>query len=304
MLALPLVGLQLAQMTMGVTDTVMLGWLGPRELAGGALGTQAIFLPYIFGVGFSQAAMPLAAAAQGAGDEAGLRRAVRMGLWVLALYSALVQFPLWHAERILRAAGRSPGSPALAGGYARVAMWSMLPALVITGIRAFLTVVGHAYLLLAVIIVGAVVNGVLNYLLIFGHHGFPAMGVPGSALATTIANLAMATLLLAYAALAPALRRYHILARLWRAGLGRLPRDRAPRLADRGDDHRRGRALRHRRADDGLARRRAAGGARHRHPARERRLHDPARPRQRRDRAGRDRVRPRRPRGPGGAPRP
>ena len=34
-LALPLIGLQLAQMTMGVTDTVMLGWLGPRELAGG-----------------------------------------------------------------------------------------------------------------------------------------------------------------------------------------------------------------------------------------------------------------------------
>ena len=70
-LALPLIGLQLAQMTMGVTDTVMLGWLGPRELAGGALGTQAIFLPYIFGVGFAQAVMPLAAAAQGAGDEAG-----------------------------------------------------------------------------------------------------------------------------------------------------------------------------------------------------------------------------------------
>ena len=62
-LALPLVGLQLAQMMMGVTDTVMLGWLGARELAGGMLGTQAIFLPYIFGVGFSQAVMPLAAAA-------------------------------------------------------------------------------------------------------------------------------------------------------------------------------------------------------------------------------------------------
>ena len=57
-----------------------------------------------------------------------------MGLWVLALYSALVQFPLWHAERILRAAGQEPEIAALAGGYVRVAMWSMLPALVITGI--------------------------------------------------------------------------------------------------------------------------------------------------------------------------
>ncbi|HYI81924.1 MAG TPA: MATE family efflux transporter, partial [Acetobacteraceae bacterium] len=160
-LALPLVGLQLAQMTMGVTDTVMLGWVGPRELAGGMLGTQAIFLPYIFGVGFSQAALPLAAAAQGAGDETGVRRAVRMGLWVLAIYSALVQLPLWHVERLLLAAGQEPEVAALAESYVRIAMWSMLPALVVTGIRAFLTVVGHAYLLLAVIVAGALVNAAL-----------------------------------------------------------------------------------------------------------------------------------------------
>lgn len=215
-LALPLVGLQLAQMTMGVTDTVMLGWLGARELAGGMLGTQAIFLPYIFGVGFSQAVMPLAAAAQGAGDEAGVRRSVRMGLWVLAIYSALVLLQLWHVERLLLAAGQDPAIAALAASYVHIAMWSILPALAITGIRAFLTVVGHAYLLLAVIASGAVLNALLNYLLIFGHGGFPAMGVPGSALATTLANVAMATFLLGYAVLAPALRRYAVLSRLWR----------------------------------------------------------------------------------------
>jgi MATE family multidrug resistance protein len=215
-LALPLIGLQLAQMAMGVTDTIMLGWLGPRELAGGMLGTQAIFLPYIFGVGFSQAVMPLAAAAHGAGDAKGVRRAVRMGLWVLAIYSLMVQLPLWHAERILLAAGQEPAIAALAGSYVRVAMWSILPALVITGIRAFLTVVGHAYLLLAVIVAGALVNGLLNYLLIFGNYGFPALGVPGAAVATSIANLAMAALLVAYAVLAPALRPYAVLARLWR----------------------------------------------------------------------------------------
>ncbi len=215
-LALPLIGLQLAQMTMGVTDTVMLGWLGARELAGSMLGTQSIFLLYIFGVGFSQAAMPLAAAAEGGGDIAGVRRSVRMGLWVLALYSAIVMLPLWHAERVLILLGQEPDLAALAGDYVRVAMWSMLPALVITGMRAFLSVVGHAYLLLAVIATGAVVNGGLNYLLIFGHYGFPALGVVGAAVATSIANLAMALALVAYGAMAPALARYELLARFWR----------------------------------------------------------------------------------------
>ena len=56
----------------------------------------------------------------------------------------------------------------------------------------------------------------LNYLLIFGHGGFPAMGVAGSALGTSIANLVMALLLLAYSVGARALARYELLARIWR----------------------------------------------------------------------------------------
>ncbi|HRO11168.1 MATE family efflux transporter [Amaricoccus sp.] len=215
-LALPLVGTQLAQTAMNVTDTLMLGWLGAEGLAAGILGTQAFFIVYIFGVGFSQAVMPLAAAAEGAGDAAGVRRAVRMGLWVLALYSALVMWPLWHAERILLALGQEPELARLAGSYVRVVMWSMLPALVITGMRAFLSVVGHAYVLLAIIVIGAGANGLLDYALIFGHYGFPALGVPGAALATALANLLMALLLVAYATLAPGLARYALLARLWR----------------------------------------------------------------------------------------
>jgi MATE family multidrug resistance protein len=215
-LALPLIGLQLAQMTMGVTDTVMLGWLGAPELAAGILGSQAFFLVYIFGVGFSQAMMPLAAGAEGAGDARGVRRSIRMGLWVLALYSVLVMLPLWHTESILLALGQRPEIAALAGDYMRVVQWSMLPALAITGLRAYLTVVGRAYLLLAVIATGAVLNGVLNYALIFGNFGAPALGIVGAAVATAISNLLMAALLLAYTAGAASLARYELYARFWR----------------------------------------------------------------------------------------
>ena len=56
-LALPLIGAQLAQMAMGVTDTIMLGWLGAVELAASVLATQAFFLLFIFGGGFADAAV-------------------------------------------------------------------------------------------------------------------------------------------------------------------------------------------------------------------------------------------------------
>ena len=64
---MPLIGTQLAQMALNVTDTVMVGWLGATELAAAVLGTQIFFTVYIFGSGFAIAVMPVAAAAEGRG---------------------------------------------------------------------------------------------------------------------------------------------------------------------------------------------------------------------------------------------
>ena len=221
-LAVPLIGTQLAQMAMGVTDTVMLGWLGAPELAGSVLGTQAFFLVFIFGAGFAHAMMPLAAAAEGAGDPRSLRRAVRMGLWVLVGYGVLVMLPLWYTERILLALGQAPEIAGLAGAFMRAAQWSMAPALILLGMRSYLTVVGRAYVVLAVIAVGALINGLLNYALIFGHFGAPALGIVGSGLATTLSNFGMALLLVGYAAGDRSLRRYELFARFWRPDWGPL----------------------------------------------------------------------------------
>jgi MATE family multidrug resistance protein len=216
-LALPLVGVQLAQIAMGVTDTVMIGWLGAAELAASVLATQAFFLLFIFGAGFAQAALPLAASAQGRGDLRGVRRSIRMGLWVLALYGAAVMLPLWHIETILRALGQSPETATLAGAYTRVAQWSMLPALMLMGLRSYLTVVGLAWMVLAVTITGALCNGVLNYAFIFGRLGAPELGIVGAALATTLTNLVMVILLTGFCARARALRGYELFVRFWRA---------------------------------------------------------------------------------------
>src|SRR5688572_14212888 len=79
-LGLPLVGAQLAQMAINVTDTALIGRLGPEPLAAAVLATQTFFLVWMFGAGFAQAVMPVAASAAGRGDVRGIRRSVRMGL--------------------------------------------------------------------------------------------------------------------------------------------------------------------------------------------------------------------------------
>ncbi len=215
-LAIPLIGSQLAMIAMAVTDTVMIGWLGAEALAASVLGTQAFFLVYIFGGGFAQAVMPIAASAEGNGDVRGVRRSVRMGLWVMALYSVAMMPLLWNIEPILRALGQQPDTARVAGDYMHVAQWSLPPALMVMALRSYLAVVGRAWVALAIVVVGVACNGLLNWVLIFGNLGAPAMGVVGAGLATTLTNFVMAALILGYTAGAAALRRYELYVRFWR----------------------------------------------------------------------------------------
>ena len=215
-LALPLIGAQLAQMALNVTDTLMVGRLGATELAAAVLGTQAFFIVYIFGTGFAAAVMPVAASAEGRGDARGVRRSVRMGLWVLGLYAGLVLWPLWHTEALLLWLDQEPAVARLAGAYVRVAEWAMLPALLVMGLRSYLTVVDRAYVVLAAILVGVLANGVLNYAFIFGHFGAPRLGIVGAAVATLGSQIVMAGLLVGFTLISRRLARYELYARLWR----------------------------------------------------------------------------------------
>ncbi|HMQ58946.1 MAG TPA: MATE family efflux transporter, partial [Rhizobiaceae bacterium] len=214
-LGLPLVGAQLAQLAIHTTDTVLLGWLGAEPLAASVLATQAFFILYIFGAGFAHAAVPLAAQALARGDRRGVRRSVRMGLWVLTLLAALALAPLSQLERLLLSLGQEPILAEMAGRYARIAMWGMFPALGILGLRAFFTAIEQAGIVLWATLAGLISNAFLAWGLIFGNFGLPALGLEGAAIASVASTLVMFAVMLA-AALQARFREYELLVRLWR----------------------------------------------------------------------------------------
>ena len=110
-LGLPLIGGHLAQMAIGVTDTVMLGWYSVEALAAVVLGSTYFFVLFIFGSGFAMAVMPLVAAYDAEDDEIGLRRATRMGLW-LSVGFAMIALPamIW-SPAVLDLLGPGPTLP-------------------------------------------------------------------------------------------------------------------------------------------------------------------------------------------------
>ena len=215
-LGLPLIGSHLAQMALHVTDTVLLGWYGVDALAAVVLGSSYFFVLFILGSGFGIAVMGMVASALGRGDETQVRRETRMGLWLSILYSLLTVPAFVWSGPILRHLGQQPEIAALAQDFLRIAGWGMAPALLVMVLKSYLAALERTQVVLWVTLAAVGVNGVLAWLLIFGHGGLPELGVKGAATASLITQTVTFILLALYAALSAASRRFHLFQRFWR----------------------------------------------------------------------------------------
>ena len=175
-LALPVISVQLGMMAMGVVDTIMVGHLSPTALAAVALGNVYYFGASIFGMGALMALDPVVAQAVGANDREGIARGVQRGM-VLALLlcipTALVLLP---APLVLGWLRQPPEVAPLAGAYAQVCIPGTIGVFAFVVLRQSLQALGRMRAILITIVVANLLNAGLNWLFIFGHGGFPAMG--------------------------------------------------------------------------------------------------------------------------------
>ena len=112
-LGLPLIGGHLAQFSIGLTDTIMLGRYGAEALAALTLATALFFLLFLMGCGFAWAVMPMVAQYDAQSDHTSIRRATRMGLWLSTLYFACVMPVLWFRDRCCSRSARRPSLPGM-----------------------------------------------------------------------------------------------------------------------------------------------------------------------------------------------
>ncbi|MFA5663909.1 MATE family efflux transporter [Castellaniella sp.] len=200
-LGLPLISAQLAQMAINMTNTLVLGRLGPDELAASVLGWQLFFVVWILGTGFGFAVMPLVAGAASSQDRRGVARFVHMGLWVSLAYAVLVIWPLANAAPIFLALGQEESISHLAAGYVGVLQWSMFPQLAIIVLRSFLGGLQRPTVVVVALAGGALINLLLNVVLVFGVTDMiPALGMRGAAWATVFATTCVALFLFWFAA--------------------------------------------------------------------------------------------------------
>lgn len=196
-LALPVVFAELGWMTMGMVDTLMVGRLSPEAIGAVGLGSSIFFGVCIFAMGLLLGLDTLVSQAFGADDVDACHRWLVHGVVLAVGLSIPVSGLLLWIDSGLDAWGLDSTVLALTRPYLEIVSWSVLPLLLYAAFRRYLQGMGVVRPVMFALLAANVVNVFVNWVLIFGNLGAPAMGVPGAAWATVFSRLAMMGFLLA-----------------------------------------------------------------------------------------------------------
>lgn len=205
-LAFPIIVGQVSQMLIGITDTVMIGRVGKVPLAAAAFAHGLFMLVFIIGIGVLMSVSVLVARAHGAGQPRECAEYTRHGMGLallLGLAGALVMMALGPQ---LNHFGQPPEVVAAVRPYFELIGWSLLPALVFQVLRQFSEAVGHPWAPMGILLGGVGLNVVLNWVLIYGNLGAPALGLEGAGWATLVSRAAAAVVLWWWLARRPEVR--------------------------------------------------------------------------------------------------
>jgi MATE family multidrug resistance protein len=190
-LAVPIMLGMLGYGLMFVVDVAMAGHLGETALAASALASNLNYIPYVFGIGVVGAIAVYQSQDNGAGVEESAPAILRHGM-VLAVGLSVVAAAVSHwAARFIPLLGSSPAVTAEAQGFFVIMSWAMVPGLAFHALRGHRDSQHQPWISLAWLSAGILANIFFNWLWMFGHWGFPALGLAGAGWATVVARLLM-----------------------------------------------------------------------------------------------------------------
>ncbi len=181
----------LAEMAIGFTDTLMVGRLGSVELAGVGITVNFFFSLLLMGMGAVSIVSVIAAESHAANKPGGVAASFRNGLWFALLLGVPLTAALWFVPDLLVLLDQPDDAIAVAREYLVTMTWALLPYLMFTVGRCFVSAVSRPRAVMIIALAAVPVNAAINYCTIFGNFGVPRMEVMGAGLGTTITNTLM-----------------------------------------------------------------------------------------------------------------
>jgi MATE family multidrug resistance protein len=195
-LAAPIIAGQVGQMLMGWADSLMVGRVGVTALAACAFGNTLLSVAFVFGFGVMSSVTVRASRVFGADAHTGK---VYLAALLLGGFLGLLLCGLTLATLpILPALGQPPEVNHSVGPYLVLVGISIIPMMLFTAAKNFAEALSRPWVPLWIVLGGVALNVLLNFPLIFGMFGLPALGLTGAGVATLCARMADLAALLLY----------------------------------------------------------------------------------------------------------
>lgn len=215
-LAIPIILGEIAQVSLHLIDTAMVGQLSYKHLGAAALTNNIVHIPFILGIGLTIAVAQMTSLYQGRNDHKNVSHYFFNGLFIVSIASILIAGGLDFGKGIMFHMKQDEEVIQLAMPYFRIVSWSLIPALLFFGLKQFTDGLQYTKTAMILAILALPINVFLNWLLIFGHWGFPRMELIGAGWATFITRVLIFLILLAIILFHPLYRKYkRISPRAW-----------------------------------------------------------------------------------------
>lgn len=185
-LGLPVMGTQVAQMGMGITDSIMAGRLSAVDLAGVALGSNILWPSLVVFWGLLMAVAPITSHLQGANRAPEIGVMGRQALWLAGLCSLPVILVITNAQVVLVWLQADPAMVAITTSYLQAIAWGMPGVLGYFALRYLAEGMGYTRPSFIIAASALCLNVPLNYIFMYGEFGLPALGGVGCGVASAI----------------------------------------------------------------------------------------------------------------------
>jgi multidrug resistance protein, MATE family len=185
-LAIPIIMGELAQMSLHLIDTAMVGAISYKHLAAASLVMTAANIPFVIGIGLTISVSQMVSMANGRRDHQLISHYLFNGFILCTVFAILISAALVFGRNILRHLHQDPQVVELALPFMTLVGISIIPMLLFMTLKQFTDGLEYTKTAMMLSLAAMPVNIFLNWLLIYGNWGFPRLELVGAGYATLI----------------------------------------------------------------------------------------------------------------------
>lgn len=185
----PIILSNLTQVSLPIIDGVMVGSIDSNQLAAASLVINLISIPILLCMGLPMAISPLVSAALGKSDYKSPLEILVNGMFVGGIFALVIALVFHFGKEVVFHLGQDIEVARIAQDYLVIIAWRLVPFALFSSISRFAQGLGNTKLVMTLNLITIPMNILLNYILIFGHWGMPALELKGAGYGTLLTQV-------------------------------------------------------------------------------------------------------------------